>query len=190
LIHAALAALVELKGFDHVSVLDIARQSGINRATFYEYFRNKYDLVEEILKDAINQLATDMAAPRVMQDKNDAAKGLADKGTLAAWERFFEHFAANASIYTAMIGGRGSAWFQARMRRHLAGFAKARLVIRTREKRLSNVPVDVIGWLFASSLVGVLQSWLDDRKSYSPSQVAAWFLRVVYVGYLSAAIDE
>ena len=43
-IKAAFTTLVRTKGFDSMSVSDIARTAGINRGTFYMHYTDKFDL--------------------------------------------------------------------------------------------------------------------------------------------------
>lgn len=43
--------LVEIKGFNKVSVSDIVKKANINRNTFYLHYENKEDLIKKILND-------------------------------------------------------------------------------------------------------------------------------------------
>ncbi len=45
--------LVEEKGYDAVTIQDIADEAMINRATFYAHFKDKQDLYEQIFNFAI-----------------------------------------------------------------------------------------------------------------------------------------
>ena len=47
--------LVEEKGYEHVTVSDIASQAMINRATFYAHFKDKQDVYDYIFKEAVEQ---------------------------------------------------------------------------------------------------------------------------------------
>lgn len=47
-IRDALITLIEEKGFDAVSVINITSRADINRGTFYLHYRDKYDLLEQI----------------------------------------------------------------------------------------------------------------------------------------------
>lgn len=48
LIREAFSDLLQKKGFDAITVKDIAQKSSINRATFYAHYEDKYALLEEI----------------------------------------------------------------------------------------------------------------------------------------------
>ena len=45
----AIIELINEKGFEAITVGDIAKRAMINRATFYRHYDDKYDLVAKIL---------------------------------------------------------------------------------------------------------------------------------------------
>ncbi|MFT8631550.1 MAG: dihydroxyacetone kinase transcriptional activator DhaS [Liquorilactobacillus ghanensis] len=48
--------LVEKKGFDQVSITLIMKRIKIRRQTFYDYFKDKYDLLEWVINDSLEEL--------------------------------------------------------------------------------------------------------------------------------------
>jgi AcrR family transcriptional regulator len=53
--------LMELMGeqsFDAITVQDIAARSTLNRATFYAHFEDKYDLLDSIMREGVEQALT------------------------------------------------------------------------------------------------------------------------------------
>ncbi|PLS27278.1 TetR/AcrR family transcriptional regulator [Bifidobacterium parmae] len=55
-IKAAFTTLVQSKGFDAMTVSDIARTAGINRGTFYMHYLDKFDLRQQLIDDTIADL--------------------------------------------------------------------------------------------------------------------------------------
>ena len=55
-IKAAFTSLVASKGFDTLTVSDIAREADINRGTFYMHYVDKFDLRQQLIDDAIDDL--------------------------------------------------------------------------------------------------------------------------------------
>jgi AcrR family transcriptional regulator len=51
MIKEAFVDLVEEKGYEHITIKDIAEKAFINRKTFYFHFENKTALFNEIIKD-------------------------------------------------------------------------------------------------------------------------------------------
>ncbi|MCD2257083.1 TetR/AcrR family transcriptional regulator [Agrilactobacillus fermenti] len=50
-IQQAFIKLVQRKGFNKLTVIDIADQAMINRQTFYKHYQDKYDLAEKMIAD-------------------------------------------------------------------------------------------------------------------------------------------
>jgi len=51
MLFAAFKALLEEKGFEAISVQDIAERSTVNRATFYDHFTDKFALLDAMIGD-------------------------------------------------------------------------------------------------------------------------------------------
>lgn len=49
----ALVALLEHKEFSEIGIMDICRQAGVNRSTFYAHYDNTYDLLQETHRNLI-----------------------------------------------------------------------------------------------------------------------------------------
>jgi AcrR family transcriptional regulator len=56
LIREAFSVLLQKKGFDTITIKDIAQKAAINRATFYAHYEDKYALLEEIIEQAFNKM--------------------------------------------------------------------------------------------------------------------------------------
>lgn len=56
LITESLIQLIDEKGFEKVTVKDIAEKSTVNRATFYLHFRDKYDLIHQCIEHIFSEI--------------------------------------------------------------------------------------------------------------------------------------
>jgi AcrR family transcriptional regulator len=55
-LHCALVSLLKQKDFDKISVQDIAEEAGLNRATFYDHYPDKFALLEAMVGSCFNDL--------------------------------------------------------------------------------------------------------------------------------------
>lgn len=55
LLEQAFAETVNEKGFQDASVQDITERAGVNRATFYAHFEDKYDLLDHTIREAFRR---------------------------------------------------------------------------------------------------------------------------------------
>jgi len=188
-LQGAMIELVTEKGFDAITVGDIAERAMINRATFYRHYQDKYDLVAKIFEEVANHLVEDMKPLHKNFDPGEKEENL--ENLLEIWNQFFEHIAEHARLYRAMLGKNGSPWFAARMREHLIKliFECERLwepQAGPRQQIDPAMPKALAAMQFSHVLIGTIVWWLESEKSHTPRQMAAWFWRFAFYGYLSA----
>ena len=55
LLEQAFADLMQQKGFQALTVQDIADRATVNRATFYAHFEDKYDLLDSFIREGFQK---------------------------------------------------------------------------------------------------------------------------------------
>lgn len=181
----AMIELITENGFDAITVGDIAERAMINRATFYRHYQDKYDLVAKIFEDTANELVENMKPFRKDTGHMDT------ENPPEIWIQLFEHVAEHTRLYRAMLGKNGSSWFATRMREHIT---KIMLEQQRRWKQQgepshqidSVMPRELPVIQLSHVLIGTIVWWLESEKSYTPRQMATWFHRFAFYGYLSA----
>ncbi|GHO49342.1 TetR/AcrR family transcriptional regulator [Ktedonospora formicarum] len=178
----AMIELITEKEFGAITVGDIAERAMINRATFYRHYQDKYDLVAKIFEETANHLMENMSLLHKKTHK------LSVENPAQIWIKIFEHVAEHTQLYRAMLGKNGSPWFADRMREHII-----KLLIeynrqwkqpgpRVDPAMPSELPVTQLSHV----LIGTIVWWLESEKLYTPMQIATWFHRFVFYGYLFA----
>lgn len=178
----AMIELITEKGFEAITVGDIAERAMINRATFYRHYQDKYDLVAKIFEETTNHLVENM--------KPFHKHTLDTENPPEIWVQLFEHVQQHARLYRAMLGKNGSPWFAARMREHVT-----RLMLE--QEQQWKKPVDPSQQVdpampralpvmqLSHVLIGTIVWWLESEKHYTPKQAATWFWRFAFYGYIS-----
>ena len=165
-----LDALIELtiqKGFSNITVSDITRHAGINRATFYRHYRDKFDLIDQYAQ-AVYELVD---SP---EDEPATSKRPSEKPP-SGMVRMFEHIRANARFYHVMLSQNGDPAFVEKVRQYV-------------EKRLRHslpeaLPDDenlvdfYLGYMSSGSVWATLW-WLEHDLPYSPEEMAALAHRI------------
>jgi AcrR family transcriptional regulator len=181
----AIIELITEKGFDAITVGDIAERAMINRATFYRHYQDKYDLVVSIFEESSNHLVEHMKTVHKDTDHINS------ENPPEIWIQVFEHVEENARLYRAMLGKNGSPWFAARMREHTIKLMldKERWWKNQMEpgQRIDpTMPQELPAMQLSHVLIGTIVWWLESEKCYTPRQIATWFYRFAFYGYLSA----
>ena len=63
LLREALIELIEERGFDKLTVQELTERAMVSRAAFYRNYQDKYDLVEQIFTEAMEDLFNVVAEP-------------------------------------------------------------------------------------------------------------------------------
>ena len=181
----AMIELITEKGFDAITVGDIAERAMINRATFYRHYQDKYDLVAKIFEETTNELVENMKPFRKGTGQSET------ENPPEIWIQFFEHVSDHARLYRAMLGKNGSSWFAARMREHtikimLETARQYEHQVESRQQIDPAMPPELPGMQLSHVLIGTIVWWLESEKSYTPRQIASWFYRFAFYGYIAA----
>ena len=169
-------ALIELtiqKGFAAVTVQDIVRRAGINRATFYRHYQDKFDLLDQYAQ-AVYQLPDNLPDPG-----SPAGEGATVDKTISGLVRLLEHVRRHAKFFRVMLGKNGDPEFAAKIRQYI----QKRIRRSLPEALLSDEnSADVYLNYVSSGSVGVLAWWLENEMPYSPEQLAAILSRFIAAG--------
>jgi AcrR family transcriptional regulator len=158
LLRDALVDLIEDRGFDRVTVGDLASRAMISRAAFYRNYRDKYELVEQIFDEALAEMTAGGAG-----DTRPPGRRLAD---------FFGHIDAYHRLYGALLGRKGSPWFADRMRSALAAMSSEHLPGRTADALVPSV----ISAMFLQSIIW----WLEHDRPCPPDEIAGQSSQLIH----------
>jgi AcrR family transcriptional regulator len=162
-----LEAMIELtaqKGFAKVTVRDIAKYAGINRATFYRHYQDKFDLLDEYA-----QTLYELSDAPPESGPPTSSKGIG-KQSAPGMARMFEHIRANARFYRVMLGKNGDSAFSEKIRQYIQKRIRRSLPQELRNEESS---LDLYLSYISSGSLGGLIWWLEHEMPYSPEEMAA-----------------
>jgi len=163
----ALIALLAVKHYDEISINDIIDRANVGRSTFYAHYQAKDDLLKSGFERVLDMLIHHIRFDQVDQD-------LQLDTTL-----FFRHAQGHYEIYRTLVWGSGfkllimdghaalSAKFQESFTLLLAG------------KPEPSIPLAVLCYSLAGTLLLLLKWWLDNKMPYSPEYMDEIFQRLV-----------
>lgn len=164
----ALVSLIAEKGFDAITVQDIADRATLNRATFYLHYQDKHDLLVKSLHDAIDELIADIST------LNENGQ-LVFEGPERPIKRVFEHVTQHARFYQVMMGAEGVPAFIAGVRDYIAEITLQWLATLQPSSEQSLVPLEIVANSLSWSMLGVLIWWLEHDMPHSPDYMAEQF---------------
>ena len=164
LLQEALIELTVQKGFSAVAVSDITKYAGVNRATFYRHFEDKFDLLNHYAR-TVYELLDSMPDADLPMPADVSARPAAP-GLVA----IFEHIRANARFYRVMLGPNGDPVFADKVRQYVK-----KRIWRSLPAGLQrdNSAVDLYLSYSSSASIGAVLWWLDQDMPCSAEEMAA-----------------
>ncbi|MBG0787633.1 MAG: TetR/AcrR family transcriptional regulator C-terminal domain-containing protein [Anaerolineaceae bacterium] len=170
LLRDALMNLIMEDGYDAISIQDITEKANLGRATFYLHFKDK----DELLLDVMEQFIDDFMAqvPQI----TEAQWRLDDNKALV---RLFDFAAEHYDLYRILIIGSGGITAANQLRESVADNIANFIQQEIDELDAKPViPTDFIANHFAGSLLSTIYWWLDSDLTYTPEEMADMFQKV------------
>ena len=166
----SLMALILEEGYDEISIQDITEKANLGRATFYLHFKDK----DELLLEVMNQLILDFMEQ--VPQLTEAQWRLEDTKTIV---KLFDFAAAHYDLYRILTIGSGGITASRQLHHSIAenitGFIQAELDALNAEPVL---PVDFIANHFSGALLATIYWWLDNDLPYTPEEMATMFQKI------------
>ena len=87
--------LIKQKSFIHITITDICEDAKINRSTFYDHFKDKYELLESLVEDSNAELKSRLAST----EKHHSIKSL----LIDHLDVLLKYLEENKEIYSILI---------------------------------------------------------------------------------------
>lgn len=164
-------ALIDLinsqHSFEAITVRDLAKHAGLNRATFYLHYTDKYDLFAQTMRGKLEEVASEID-DLIAEQKPEPADIV-----LNILLKVFEHTERDKRLYEHILGKNGSPYFANLMLRYLENLFEERHMER-KTLQAANVPSRIHNRYKAAALLGVVSWWLEQPKPNSTRDMAVW----------------
>lgn len=169
MLHEAFLSLILERGYDAVTVQDIAERADVGRSTFYAHFPDK----EALLSHGFQYLKREVAE----RQKETRAARPAEERWLAFALPLFQHAGEHRDLYRALVGQHGGAVMQHEIRKLLVALVR---------EELGGAPKPVVVQFVVGAYLAVLTWWLDYGGDMSAEEVDGWFRRLATPGLRAA----
>jgi AcrR family transcriptional regulator len=156
-IKKALLELMNEKNFDDITIQDISDRANVNRSTVYLHYLDKYDLLDKMIDEHINEL-------------KETSEWACQEEWVDAIQIFFEYFETNFLFFSTMLASKAAPSFRSKFLEYVMEGYKDELQ-KTNGKN-DGLSEEVIVKFAANAYVGVLESWLKDGMPSPPNVMA------------------
>lgn len=163
----ALIDLIEDKGFEAITVGNLAEKAEINRVTFYQHYHDKYDLLEQTIETMLKDLIITVA-PHKREELLVTHKDETNNVYLQLFQFVFDH----QSFFKTMLGQNGTTLFQNRMTISIQEFVADTLAQLAPNEKNAKVPREIVVHYVAAASIGLIKYWVQNGMTYSPNYMA------------------
>lgn len=154
-----LTELMSKKKISDITVKELTDLADVNRSTFYLYYKDVFDMVEQIETEMLNNFI------EVFEEFNKQEYNYTSM--LSFYTYIFEYVYNNAELYTILLGPDADSSF-------IQKFKNA--IIQMKPPFDDSIPKIKIHFLrpfIISGCLGTIQQWLEDDLNVSPKEMAA-----------------
>ena len=139
------------KRIEKITVREITEKAGYNRGTFYEYYTDVYDVLEQ-LEDSLLPDLSELPPPNVTTLPTEA---------IDTYLRLFE---AHSEYYRVLLGANGDARFASRLKNGVKTRVLASLPT-------NDAQTDYLLEMVLSAMIGVLTHWYERGQDYPKAEL-------------------
>lgn len=174
LLREALMELILEEGYDTISIQDITDKANLGRATFYLHFKDKdellLDVMDQFMEDFLDQVPQFSQSQWQLEDTKAIAK-------------LFDFAADHYDLYRILNIGSGGITASRQLHQTIAENIKTCIQEESDEQGVTPIiPADFIANHFAGALLATIYWWLDSDLPYSVDEMAEMFQKIHLLG--------
>jgi AcrR family transcriptional regulator len=177
---AFLALLLE-KDIEGIVIKDISEKANVNRSTFYAYYSDKFDLLEQMVKEKLSELCAEIATERVENERYRPDFNAPDPFFVL----LFNHMEDNEVFYRVLLTRVNPATARADYAGSLLNVIREafyeRITALSMDQKQS-VPLDLLLDHISFSTFHMARKWLEQRMIYSSRHMALQLTRLSILG--------
>ncbi|MBU5668366.1 TetR/AcrR family transcriptional regulator [Peptoniphilus sp. MSJ-1] len=160
--------LISKKGFDALTVTDIARDAEINRGTFYLHYTDKYNLIDLLKEDIMTDLENIFYSE--VENENTNIDEIISYNIIL---KSINYLKENFDLIRAMFIAEGESNFMLSLRNILANLLFSKLK-DSAGLDFSNSPIklEYSIELFLHSIISVISLWIRRNGVETPEEIA------------------
>lgn len=162
-IYDAMIILLKKQPFDSISTITIAKTAGISRASFYTYFKDKYDMIDQY------QQALFIKLEYIFEKYHENKE-----------QRFIElfYFLKQEELLASLISYNGTKEIQLFIMNKIRILINSQLQIFHQEN-ITETEKEYRSVFYSSAFFGLCQAWIEHQKKESPEEMTRLLLNIL-----------
>ena len=158
----ALAELIVQRGYESISIRDLAAEAGVGYATYFRHYPSKDALLLDLLQRSIQDLA------RLLPPGPDADP--AEEGRV-----IFSHVAQHELLLRILLRGEGTL----ALLEEVQAAAVAEVMDRFASQREPGIPLEILAHHLVASIIALIGWWLQRGQPYPPQRMGQIYAEMI-----------
>ena len=170
MLRESLMSLIMEEGYDEISIQDITDKANLGRATFYLHFKDKDELLLELMEQLMEEILAQVPQLSESQWRLEDTKAI-----IKLFDFAMEHY----DLYRILTIGSGAITAGRQLQTTIAENIKESIQAKLAAQNTKPVvPIDFIANHLAGSLLATIYWWLDHDLPYSAEEMANMYQKV------------
>lgn len=163
------------KRIEKITVKDVAQKAGYNRGTFYTYFIDVYDVLEQIEQSLIPALDE---LPPLTMPKHNIGMPL---------DRFLKLYEQNSQYYSVLLGDHGDPAFASKLKNSTKPMLKQAF---SADCAMDDIELDFILEYVLSAMIGIMSYWFLQNKALPAENLFALMYELMQNGVMNKLTQQ
>ncbi len=161
LLYTTLISLLKDYTFEEIKVSDICNKALINRSTFYAHYSDKYELLASCIQDIKEELSLKLESNKNISNTKEYYMEMLNL--------FLTHIDENRELFSSIIiNNKNSVIMDIFYATINADLTKR---LKEEDKKVLNVPEEIITNFYVGAVVNVSMKWLTDYQKYTKEEL-------------------
>lgn len=167
----ALAELLKDKPFEKIAIQELCDIAMISRGTFYNYFHDKYDLLNYDWTQIQKEIDPEYTNSQLHYKDYEQYMELLLKNLII-------YLAKQKELYQKIIVSNANSIFSENMHQYI----EEQILLKLKETKLDgkrfNIPIELLATIYANTIVTVGKWWLEHGEDYGEDEVYMFFSKL------------
>ncbi len=155
----SLMRLLKEKQISAITIKEICELADINRSTFYSHYANRYELLNSIEEEFIEDMVTTLSQYNFSKEEE----------ALQMTEKIFKYIAAKSDVCQILLSENSDIHFQKKGMMITREFIFKNLIT---DRQLDQETFEYMSMFFVSGSIHVIKSWLENGMNKTPKEMA------------------
>ncbi|GIN96903.1 TetR family transcriptional regulator [Siminovitchia terrae] len=180
-IRKAFYELIQEKGYEAITIQDIADRAMINRNTFYLHYQDKPDLLDRCVEELLEEIKNAIVQCPI------SMRPFSISTLETVMQTILEHISHNTSYYQAMLVGENKIYlFQSKMEKIIKDKLNEGWT-SSQGKSTLKISKELLLEYLVSAFMGVIIWWIKNDLPLPVEEVSSQFSKIVAYGHFKAA---